>query len=99
MTPFNIFRRHAAAPQKVTTGRFEIEHKGEIAYLEYTMSDKVLGLIHTEVPEHLRGQGVASELAQHALDFAREHHLKVDIVCPLVHAYVAKHSEYADVLM
>jgi hypothetical protein len=35
----------------VTTGRFEIERNGEIAYLEYSLSPGVLELIHTEVPK------------------------------------------------
>jgi len=39
----------------VTTGRFEIERNGEIAYLEYSLSPGVLELIHTEVPKALYG--------------------------------------------
>src|SRR5207248_10450189 len=38
---------------------------------------------HTEVPEKLRGMGLASSLAETALDWARENNLKVDIICPL----------------
>ena len=52
--------RKSPAPQKVTTGRFEIERDGKVAYLEYTMTGSVLGLIHTEVPAELRGLGLAS---------------------------------------
>jgi predicted GNAT family acetyltransferase len=59
----------------------------------------VLELIHSEVPENLRGQGLASELAQNALEYAREHKLKVDVICPSVHGYLAKHPEYADLVM
>jgi predicted GNAT family acetyltransferase len=99
MLDFKIFRRHNSAPQPVTTGRFEIERDGEVAYLEYSLTDKVLGLIHTEVPEKLRGHGVASLLAENALQFAREHKLKVDIICPLAQEYVKKHPEYADLVL
>ena len=86
-------------PQKVTSGRLEIERDGHVAYLEYTLAGKVLQLIHSEVPEAMRGQGVASELAHSALEWAREQGLKVDIVCPSVNAYVAKHPEYKDLVM
>src|SRR5258707_7340421 len=99
MIPFKILRRHDAAPQQVTTGRFEIEHDGEVAYLDYSLSEKVLELIHTEVPERLRGHGLGSMLAEHALQFAREHNLKVDIICPTVREYVEKHPEYTDLIL
>ena len=85
--------------QKVTTGRFEIERDREVAYLEYSLSEPILELIHTEVPEKLRGMGLASSLAEVALNWARENNLKVDIVCPTVQEYVAKHPEYSNLVM
>ncbi len=99
MVAWGIFRHKRLPQQKVTTGRFEIERNGEVAYLEYTLSGNVLGLIHTEVPEKLRGMGLASSLAETALDCARENNLKVDIICPSVQAYVAKHPQYSDLVM
>ena len=89
MVAWGIFRHKRLPQQKVTTGRFEIERNGEVAYLEYTLSGNVLGLIHTEVPEDLRGMGLGSSLAETALNWAREKNLKVDIVCPTVQEYVA----------
>lgn len=86
-------------PQKVTTGRFEIERAGGVAYLEYSISGNILELIHTEVPEKLRGHGLASTLAETALHFARENNLRVDVICPSVHAFLAKHPEYAELLL
>ena len=99
MVAWGIFRHKRLPQQEVTTGRFEIERNGEVAYLEYTLSGNVLGLIHTEVPEKLRGMGLASSLAETALDWARENNLKVDIICPSVQAYVAKHPQYSDLVM
>jgi predicted GNAT family acetyltransferase len=88
-----------AAPQRVTNGRIEIERDGEIAYLEYSLSGDVLELTHTEVPKKLRGMGLSSSLAETALNWAREQKLKVDIICPSVKEYIAKHPEYADLVM
>ncbi|HEY6970511.1 MAG TPA: GNAT family N-acetyltransferase [Candidatus Angelobacter sp.] len=98
MVAWRFFQRKPQ-PQKVTTGRFEIEQEGEIAYLEYSLSGNVLVLIHTEVPEKLRGAGLASSLAQTAFQWARENHLKVDVVCPSVQGYLAKHPEWSDLVV
>ncbi|MGH9547205.1 MAG: GNAT family N-acetyltransferase [Terriglobales bacterium] len=96
---WGILSRKAQTPQKVTTGRFEIERDGQVAYLEYSMTGKVLGLIHTEVPDKLRGLGLASSLAETALQYARENNLKVDVICPSVLDYLGKHPEYSDLVL
>jgi uncharacterized protein len=94
-----IFHRKPLQPQKVTTGRFEIEQNGEVAYLEYSFRGNILELLHTEVPEKLRHSGLASALPETAIRWARERNLKIDIVCPTVREYVAKHPEYSDLIM
>src|SRR5438552_13999220 len=58
MAAWGIFRDKAQPPKKVTSGRFEIERDGEIAYLEYSVDGNVLELIHTEVPQKLRRLGL-----------------------------------------
>jgi predicted GNAT family acetyltransferase len=94
-----MFGKRKSQPQQVTNGRFEIAQDGHLAYLEYNLTGKVLQLIHSEVPEALRGRGLASELAQSALDWAREHGVKVDVICPSVAAYIEKHPEYSDLVL
>ena len=83
----------------VTTGRFELGRDGHVASLQYTVAGHVLALLHTEIPDALRGSGVASTLAQTALDWARDHHLKVDVVCPFVAAFLETHPEYSDLVL
>jgi predicted GNAT family acetyltransferase len=99
MAVWEMFRRKPRPLQKVTTGRFEIERNGEVAYLEYSWSGNTLELSHTEVPKKLRHMGLASSLAETALHWAREHNLKVDIVCPTVQQYISKHPEYSDLIL
>ena len=94
-----IFGNKKPAPQLVTTGRFELERDGHVASLQYTVAGHVLGLLHTEIPDALRGSGIASTLAQTALDWARDHHLKVDVVCPFVAAFLETHPEYSDLVL
>ncbi len=83
----------------VTYGRFELKQDDKTAFLEYSLGDGVLELIHTEVPPELRGGGTGAELVKGALDYARESHLKVDVVCPFVASYIKRHPEYSDLLM
>jgi len=85
--------------QLVTKGRFEVERNGEVAFLEYALAGPVLELIHTEVPDSMKGTGVASSLAESALQWAREHQVKVDVICPFVAEYLTKHPEYSDLLL
>jgi uncharacterized protein len=79
----------------VTRSRFELKEMGETAYLEFDLdSGGWITLLHTEVPEALRGRGIAGELAKTGLEYARDNQLKVDVVCPLVANYIAKHPEF-----
>jgi predicted GNAT family acetyltransferase len=94
-----MFWKKQNAEQQVKTGRFELERDGQIAYLEYTLAGDVLGLMHSEVPPELRGHGVASSLAHTALEWARENGKRVDVICPLVEEYIARHPEYADLVL
>jgi predicted GNAT family acetyltransferase len=43
--------------------------------------------------------GLASALAEQALNWAREKGYKVDIICPIVRKYISKHPEYADLVV
>ena len=50
-------------PTQVTRSRFEIEQNGQTAWLEFdTDGQGWLTLWHTEVPEQLRGRGLAPAL-------------------------------------
>jgi uncharacterized protein len=93
------FGRPKPLPQLSSNGRFELERDDQVAYLEYNLAGKVLQLIHTQVPEALRGKGMASALAESALQWAREHEVRVDVICPSVAAYLKRHPEYSDLVI
>lgn len=81
--------------QTGTKSRFEFDENGETAYLEFELdSGGWMTLWHTEVPEGLRGRGIAQMLAKTALDYARDNHLKVDVICPSVAGFIEKNPEY-----
>jgi uncharacterized protein len=81
--------------RSVSRSRFELEESGETAYLEFDLdSAGWITLLHTEVPEPLRGRGIAGTLAKTGLEYARDNNLKVDVVCPRVANYISKHPEF-----
>jgi len=86
-------------PTQVTRSRFEIEQDGQTSYLEFdTDGHGWLTLWHTEVPEELRGRGLAHELVTTAFQYAKDHHLKVDVICPIAHHIVETHPEFQPLL-
>jgi uncharacterized protein len=74
--------------------RFEIDTDGQISVLEYTFKNHRLFLTHTEVPQALERQGLGTELAHAALEYARQNELSVVAICPFVQEYVGSHPEY-----
>jgi uncharacterized protein len=66
--------------------------------LNYHEGGNHLTLVHTEVAPELEGKGYGSKLAKAALDYAREHKLRVIPHCRFVLAYLARHPEYADLV-
>ena len=78
--------------------RFELEVEGHVAFAEYTLEGKTITFTHTVVPEQLGGKGVGSKLASGALDLVRSKGLRVVAQCPFIAGYIAKKSEYQDLL-
>jgi predicted GNAT family acetyltransferase len=76
-------------------GQFEITLEDKTAVLQYRRSGESIRLLHTEVPEPLRGRGLANQLTRAALDYAHFNQLKVIPVCPFVKLYLQKHPEAA----
>jgi predicted GNAT family acetyltransferase len=80
---------------QVSRNRFEFEEEGETAYLEFEVDGHGwMTLWHTEVPPRLRGRGIAGMLAQTAFEYARDNHLKVDVICPVASDFLEKHPEF-----
>lgn len=74
--------------------QFEIELKGEIAYLSYRYYKKDIAFMHTFVPEKLTGKGIASALAKHAFAYALSRKKLVMVYCPFVSRFLKSHPEY-----
>jgi predicted GNAT family acetyltransferase len=72
--------------------RFEITVEGGTAFLSYRRGVGSLTLVHTEVPDHLRGQGLGTALVEAALAHGRREGLRIVAECPFARAYLRKRS-------
>jgi predicted GNAT family acetyltransferase len=78
--------------------RFEWEIDGYTALAEFRLEQETITFTHTEVPAELGGMGIGSRLVEFAFSYARSQGLKVVPLCPFFKNYIAKHSDYSDLL-
>lgn len=80
-------------------GMFFVEdEKGIFAELTYTKKQgDILTIDHTEVRPELEGQGIATKLLAHSVDFARENNYKIDPLCPFAEVQFDRNESYKDV--
>jgi hypothetical protein len=78
--------------------RFEAAPGGKLALCNYRLDDKVMTIHHTEVPWQLQGKGVAAELVQATLAWARAEGLHVRPTCSYVASYMRRHPDTHDLL-
>ncbi|MBQ9238933.1 MAG: N-acetyltransferase [Treponema sp.] len=69
---------------------FKITQPEGEAYLDYSMDNGNLVVLHTVVPPALGGRGYGALLAQAAYDYAAEHHHAFKYECSFVGAWAKK---------
>ena len=75
-------------------GQFEVTIGAATAVLQYRLKGDRISLVHTGVPESLAGRGIGAALAKTALEYAKDHQLRVVVICPYVKEYVKNHPVY-----
>ena len=83
-----------------TKGMFYVEIDGNIlAEMVYTMPSSTKMIIeHTEVSDELRGKNVGYQLVKTAVDYARQHNIKIIPLCPFAKSVFDRKAEMRDVL-
>ncbi len=79
--------------------KFQTEIEEKKGFVEYLQVGKRIIFTHTEVDPALEGQGIASQLARHALEYAREKEFEVMPLCPYIAGYIKRHPEYRPLVM
>jgi predicted GNAT family acetyltransferase len=80
--------------------RFEVYVGGTLAGAAYyQLSGDQIVFTHTEIAPAFEGQGLGGRLAAAALDTVRRRGLGVIALCPFIAGFIARHPEYADLLV
>ncbi|WP_283576869.1 GNAT family N-acetyltransferase [Limosilactobacillus oris] len=70
---------------------------GEISFP--AVSDDRVVVERVFVHPDYQGQGIAAQLVQHFVDYAKEQHWTVKLMCPYAKAQFKQHPEYQELLL
>ena len=77
--------------------RYELLVDDAVAgFVDYRAGPGWIALTHTEVGPEYEGQGLAADLARHALDDARARALRVRPTCAYITGFIRRNPAYAD---
>ncbi len=76
--------------------KFLADVEGHEATIEYVKTGDAYNLLHTFVPEELRGRHVGEDLVRGALDQLKAQGATFLPTCPFVQAFLKKHPEYQE---
>ena len=68
------------------------------AKIVFEIRNNALIILHTEVSEIHKGQGIGKLLVKEVIDFARKQNLSVLAICQFAMKEIEKHEEYQDLL-
>ena len=74
--------------------QFELPIEGKNAVVDYFLSNGIMTITHTYVPQALEGRGIGSVLAGFVLDYAMENDFKVIPACWFIRRYLDRHPQY-----
>lgn len=80
--------------------RFELKMDNDLAFIDYKVGKSGNWyLIHTEVPDHLEGQGAGNKLVRESLEIIEKLDVKIIPTCPFVRTFIKRHrTDYENIL-
>lgn len=76
------------------SNRYEFDIENSTAFIQYKKTKTSIYLIHTKVPEELRGQGVGSAIVLATLRDIKDKKMTLIPSCPFVALYIKRHPEW-----
>lgn len=74
-----------------SAGRYELNVDGHLALAEYELKNGKLYINHVEVPQELRGGGVAGKVMAGVVADAKQRGLEIVPVCSYAASYLKRH--------
>ena len=78
-----------------THERLVLDRDGFTSELVYRVEGDDLVVVHTEVPEELRGRGIGGQLVRASVELARDMGLRIAPSCPFARKWLKDHPEAA----
>jgi len=75
---------------------FEVRIDGYLSKLDYFQDDKNFVITHVGVYPEFRGQGVAGKIMEAALEYAKQHSLRVVPMCSYAAHYIRENPQYSE---
>ena len=73
--------------------RFTTEVEGHTAYVEYTLQNGTLDIVHTIVPRPIEGRGIAAALVKKTYEYAMSQGYRCAGTCPYAALWLERHPE------
>lgn len=85
---------------KQSPGSFYIGESPEqaLAHIDISIQQGALTIVHTEVTETLKGQGIGQLLVKYVVDYCRQNNLKVIVQCSFARRLFEKNPDYQVVM-
>lgn len=79
--------------------RFETDHEEPATLAYQRLRDGTLDVRHTNVPSNLEGQGIAGQLVEEVIAFARAEGVQIIPTCRFVKGWLHRHPEAQDLVV
>lgn len=73
--------------------RFTADVDGYTAYVEYSLKDGILDIMHTIVPRPIEGRGIAAALVKRTYEYALAQGYRCAGTCPYAARWMERHPE------
>lgn len=84
--------------KNVNKQRYEMEVEGYTAFVEYEERGNNVALVHTNVPEELRGKGIAGVLVSKTLEKVKADRKTFTPECPYIFSFVKRNQQWKELV-